>query len=84
MNNITVKEALEKLEGNYSPTLKDTLKKLGVRYSPAFEFYIKKLNQGEKLPRGKYFKNRTPIKKTYRCVDEFWKLNTFNNDCHVL
>ncbi|WP_323086812.1 hypothetical protein [Providencia alcalifaciens] len=41
------------------------------KYSPAFEFYIKKLNRGNKLPRGKYFKNRmaghNPV-----IMDEFW------------
>lgn len=28
------------------------------KYSPAFEFYITKLNLGDRLPRGKYFRNR--------------------------
>lgn len=41
------------------------------KYSPAFEFYIKKLNRKDKLPRGKYFKNRraghNPV-----IMDEFW------------
>ncbi|WP_336432720.1 hypothetical protein [Providencia rettgeri] len=52
----------------------DLLKALnGVKkYSPAFEFYIKKLNRNDKLPRGKYFKNRiaghNPLIR-----DEFWK-----------
>lgn len=53
------------------------------KYSPAFEFYIKKLNRNDKLPRGKYFKNRTA---GYRPVirDEFWmgvNSSAFNEAC---
>lgn len=41
------------------------------KYSPAFEFYIKKLNRNDKLPRGKYFKNRMAGYNTV-VRDEFW------------
>ncbi|HDF2366267.1 TPA: hypothetical protein PC505_003926 [Morganella morganii] len=43
----------------------------GKKQSPAFEFYIKKLNRGDKLPRGRYFKNRIAGTKPV-ARDEFW------------
>lgn len=44
----------------------------GKKYSPAFESYIQKLKPTDKLPRGKYFKNRVGgIQKTLGFHDEF-------------
>ncbi len=64
MKTVTVKQSIDDLASKIN-SLKNK------KYSPVFEFYIKKLNRGDKLPRGKYFKNRVaghnPVIR-----DEFW------------
>lgn len=62
MKTVTIKQSIDDFKSRLQ-----SLKK----YSPAFEFYIKKLNHGEKLPRGKYFKNRVAGNKPV-IMDEFW------------
>lgn len=62
MKTVTIKQSID--------DLKSKIQSLN-KYSPAFEFYIKKLNRGDKLPRGKYFKNRIAGHKPV-IMDEFW------------
>ncbi|EFB70456.1 hypothetical protein PROVRUST_08394 [Providencia rustigianii DSM 4541] len=62
MKTVTIKQSIDDFKSRLQ-----SLKK----YSPAFEFYIKKINQGETLPRGKYFRNRVAGNKPV-IMDEFW------------
>lgn len=52
------------------------------RKNVAFEEWRLRLKKHDRLPRGPFFKGKTPGKQTFTMVDEFW--NAFTAQPHLL